>query len=119
MASFLEVMHAGAPALLAQMLGGDINAAVSAAGTNQATATALITDYSIVTTVASGTGVILPSANGQPISVVLNAGANPLTVYPASGETMNTTLNGGVQIAVGKTAIFIPHINRWFANISA
>jgi hypothetical protein len=58
---------------------------ITAAGTTQGTATALTTDYNVVTTTASGTGVVLPAGTaGRCISVV-NRGANTLNIYPAVG----------------------------------
>jgi len=65
------------------------NATVSAAGTNQATGTALTKDYNVCTTVASGTGVVLPTASAGRRIVIVNAGANQLNIYPASGASIN------------------------------
>ena len=119
MASLTETMHAGAHALLAGMIGQDEETAISAAGTTQATATQTKASISVVSTVAASAGVILRSANGRSIELKLNTGANTLTVYPAIGEKMNGTTNGSVQIATGKSALFVPHINGWYSNISA
>ena len=60
---------------------------ISAAGTTQATATVLVGDTKIVTTTAPGTGVILPTGVGRDITVI-NRGANPLLVYPATGYSI-------------------------------
>ena len=61
---------------------------ISAAGTTQATATVLVGDTNIVTTTAPGTGVILPTGVGRDITVI-NRGANPLLVYPATGYSID------------------------------
>jgi Chaperone of endosialidase len=58
---------------------------ITAAGTNQATATALTKSVNNVTTAASGTGVVLPVAMSTPgMSVtVINSSTSALLVYPA------------------------------------
>lgn len=61
---------------------------ITAAGTNQSTATLLTTKINDVTTTASGTGVRLPPATVSDYITVINHGANPLNVYPATGETV-------------------------------
>ncbi len=59
--------------------------AIAAAGALQATATVLTRTYNIVTTVAAGTGVALPSVTiPGTIVTVVNRGANSLLVYPAN-----------------------------------
>lgn len=65
-----------------------VTTGITAAGTNQGTATAITSTINNVTTVASGTGVRLPAAAvGYTISVA-NHGANSLAIYPATGETV-------------------------------
>ena len=67
-----------------------VNPAVSAAGTVQGNATALTTEFNRVSTVASGAGVVLPTAvAGMAISIV-NSSANSLLVYPATGAAINS-----------------------------
>ncbi len=83
--------------------------AVSAAGTNQATATPLTKKINNVSTVGSGTGVNLPASAAGVSIIVQNNGANPLTVYPAQGAS--DTINGlaatvGVKLVVGSVATF-------------
>ena len=77
------------------------NASVSAAGTNQGTATVLTSTYNVVTTVASGAGVELPvpASPGTSVSIV-NKGANALLVYPNSG--------GAIDAASTNVAISVP-----------
>lgn len=93
-------------------LAGGVNhvyqSGISAAGTTQATATALpnVVKLIEVDTVASSTGVNLPTCiNGTELKVY-NNGASTLTVYPAvannpvtsAQDTINngTTLSGGI-----------------------
>lgn len=89
---------------------GDLNTAVSAAGTNQATATLLTASTSIVTTVNAGTGVRLPltpTVSAKDRLHVANHGANTLAVYPPSGGKLsNNTANVPALIAPNKCADF-------------
>jgi hypothetical protein len=91
-----------------------VTTGISAAGTTQGTATAISAPtyfgsraYQVVSTVASGTGVVLPTAvAGMEIKVV-NAGANPLAIYPASGATINGYgANNPYLLGVGVSARF-------------
>lgn len=116
-----ELMGSGMPASQAAKLGSDdASLTVSAAGTTQATATLLTSDFSVVTTVASGAGVRMPSAHGQGLWVIINAGANVLSAYPATSEKFNNlAANTSVQIAPGKCAMLWGDNNIWGVNISA
>ena len=80
---------------------------ISAAGTTQGTGTALTTSYNIVTTVASGTGVVLPAGSAGLRVVVVNKGANSLNVYPASGAAIDSAAtNAAVVLPVNGTATY-------------
>jgi hypothetical protein len=73
--------------------------AVSAAGSTQGTATALTADLNVVTTVAAGAGVVLQTAAAGKTVRVINKGANPLKVYPASGAAVDA-LGANVSITI-------------------
>ena len=93
-----------------------VTTGITAAGTNQSTATLLSVGYNKVSTVASGTGVILPSNPVVGASVTVdNYGANTLEVYPQTGGTIGglsantptSLLNGAAAItlvAISSTA---------------
>ncbi len=101
----------------------DLNSAVSAitpvivtgivaTGTNQGTAVALLGNHSIqrITTTPSGTGVRLPGPTLPADMIVVNSGANSLSIYPASGHTINggpanTPITLGVNAAVRLVAV--------------
>jgi hypothetical protein len=72
---------------------------LTAAGSSQSTALVLTTYENYVSTVAPGTGVqisqTLMTAGYRDILIV-NEGTNPLTVWPASGDTINA-LGANVQ----------------------
>ena len=67
-----------------------VGTSISAAGTAQGNATAIGNMFNVVSTVASGAGVVLPTAvAGMRISVI-NTSANALLVYPASNGIINS-----------------------------
>lgn len=70
-------------------LSPNVNNAVTAAGTVQGDATALSVPINVVSTVASGTGVVFPTAIAGFRYTVFNTGANALKIYPASGAQIN------------------------------
>src|SRR5579859_927142 len=77
---------------------------VTSAGNSQATATPLTADYNRVTTVAAGTGVILPIPLPGNLTGVVNHGANPLFIYPAVGVTIDELMpNNAVVLPAGQT----------------
>lgn len=70
---------------------------IAAAGTTQANATQLTAVFNQLDTVASSTGVNLPSSKGSNktpfcFCVIINNGASPVTVYAAQGTS--DTING-------------------------
>ncbi len=90
MALAKEMMGGGFSALAARAINGQINATVSAAGTTQATGTALNAGHNIVTTVAASSGVRLPACEiGDEVFVYNGQVTNALTVYPDTGATIN------------------------------
>ena len=66
-----------------------VSATVTAAGTNQGTATAITSTVSFITSAAAGTGVILPTPDIGTKATIVNHGANPINIYPAVGHTID------------------------------
>lgn len=62
---------------------------LTATGSTAADALQLSADWNTVATTAAGTGVKLPPTEAGAVVCVYNAGANTLTVYPATGSTIN------------------------------
>ena len=95
---------------------------ITAAGAAKASATPLTAVINEVDTVGSNTGVNLPLSTGQrntPFSycVVINNGANTLTVYPA--QTGSDTVNGTTSVtqAAGSVVTYISgKQGAWFTN---
>ena len=95
--------------------------ALTATGTNQGTALAIKTMQNRFTTVASGTGAILPAAVPGMNIVIMNAGANSLQVYGNGSDTINGIAAAtGVSLASGKTAEYFTTVSgAWHQLLSA
>ena len=104
-----KIFAAGLAGPLAAAMLQDVVQNATAAGTNQATAYAIVNACVMFTTVASGTGAILPSTAAPSDFVwIYNRGANALLVYPPVGAQI---LVGGTNIpfsiAAGTPALFM------------
>lgn len=62
---------------------------LTAAGTNQATALQLTSDWNEVDTTPAGTGVLLSALQPGQSQTVFNQGLNPLLVYPPPGAQID------------------------------
>ena len=95
-----------------------ISAAVSAAGTAQGTATALVSNINNVTVVATGaTGVRLPTAvAGMRILIRNSDSADTLNIYPATGGTINAlAANAAFTLTAGSTTeLMATTATQWY-----
>lgn len=82
----------------------DVGTAISAAGTTQGTATALVNTLNGIGTVASGSGVILYAGSAGDCQLVYNGGANAVMVYPPSGARINGLVTNTAHILATNTA---------------
>lgn len=79
-----------------------VNGALTAAGTTQQNALGLTGDWNNVETVASGTGVVMPTLKPGNDITVRNSGSNPLNVYPFPGSQINANaINAPHVVAPG------------------
>lgn len=99
-----------------------VTTGISAAGTNQGSATGITANINVVSTVASGTGVILNGVTsiGCPV-IVYNGGVNPLIVYPNSGQSINSLpANTGHVLNKNTTCCYYNvSTTQWIAVLSA
>lgn len=79
----------GLSAVAQAAVSGDQTTGISAAGTTQATATALTTDANFISTCAAAAGVILPIGENGKTCHVYNGGVGICYVYPPVGGTIN------------------------------
>ncbi len=85
----------------------DTDTGVSAAGTTQGTAQLLVKSMTVLSTVASGAGVLLlPNLIGVP-QMVYNGGANACKVYPPSGYSINQlSANTALTLPINTAVMF-------------
>jgi len=87
----------------------DAKAAISAAGTNYATATQLPWGVSQTSTCAAGAGVRMPTAYaGNPV-IHTNDGANAELLYPFSGDNLGAGVDVAITLGVGQTVHYVAH----------
>jgi len=92
----------GLPPLAAQAIAGTVNDGLTATGTTQATALLISGDLNVFSTVASGTGCILPVGGENDTYSIINDGANALLIYPPVGGTINGgAVNASASLAAG------------------
>jgi hypothetical protein len=85
----------------------DVGVSISAAGTTQATATLLINGINMISTAASGSGVVLFNYIPGGLQIVWNGGANPVKVYPPSGSRINAlTADSAMTLAANTACAF-------------
>lgn len=86
-----------------------LNLGLTATGTTQLTALVLTAMHNVITTVTlTNYGVQLPVPLGPGLRcIIANQGANPLSVYPAIGGTIDqAAVNAPVFIPTGATAVY-------------
>jgi hypothetical protein len=95
------------------------NAAVTA-GTNSQGQGALTSDYNVITTATNNpSGVTLPTATAGRRIVVVNEGANPISVFPASGAYIDSNvIDTSVTIPVnGKVTFDASSTTQWYSTL--
>ena len=99
MAYAREAMGGGISAGTAKALNGQIRT-LAAAGSTVTDAALTTTSNTYVTPVSSGQGVIIADGEITDTVIVFNAGANPLKVYPPTGDAFNQlSVNTGFTLA--------------------
>ena len=107
MAIIRNLMGIGMPGPLGRVLLGDLEDFVGATGTTQATAYEIGYGVTRFTGVDSGTGGVLPAGTIGDEILVINAGSNPLSIYPNSGSSINTlSANAAFSVATASSTMF-------------
>lgn len=117
-----RLLGSGIAPVAAVNICGDVATSLTATGSSNSDALQLSAAINHVGTTAASTGVklLIPEVGSQ--MVVINSGANALTVYPGTGCTINalTATTGGFSVAAGGRALFIgTSSTNWFAILSA
>lgn len=95
-----RVQASGNSGLATISICGDGATGLTATGTTAADALQLSAVWNTVGTTAASTGVKLPPTEAGSMVCVYNAGASTLTVYPATGSTINA---GASSLSVTST----------------
>ena len=116
-----DIMGGGLSAGQAKAINGNTNFSLSAAGTTQATATALTATNNYISTVAGSSGVRLPNASHRDSIRIYNAGANPLTIYPPVGSRIYpASTNTGITLGnPGLIELYKWSDTIWVGQLSA
>lgn len=93
--------NASTGALSTKYLLESVQTGITAAGTDQLTATALASTINVISTTALGTGVKMPAAVAGMKIYVINNGANSLAVYPNTGASINS---GAANVAFNQVS---------------
>jgi len=92
------------------------------AGTNAQGQGALTSDLSVITTAAANpSGVTLPTATTGRRVVVVNKGANPVNIFPASGAIIDAlSANASIQLAVNGVMEFnAASTTQWYSSFNS
>lgn len=95
----------------------NVTTGISAAGTNQGSATALTRAINVVSTVAAGAnGVVMPTAVAGMNVIIINTSATALNVYPASSAAIDAlALNAAFSLSAGAKLQFIAtSTTQWY-----
>lgn len=95
-----------------------VNSAVTATGTTQADAAQLTKEINVVSTVAVGTGVILPVSVPGMVIIINNTSANTLNVYPAVDAIINSgAANAAYTHAAGSSLqYYSTSATQWYTT---
>jgi hypothetical protein len=103
-----RLVQAGLSANQAAAVQGTVAAGLTALGTTQANSLPLGADNNQFTTVAAGTGCMLPQMNPGDDITVYNGGANALLIYPpVGGQIKGLGVNVGYSLAVATPLAYI------------
>lgn len=122
MALAFDIMKGGFSSGAAKAINGQVQSAVSAAGTSISDATDLTASINVVTTAAASSGVQLPRCEIGDGIEILNLGANAVMVYPDHTANQINNLTAGVGFPLGtNTSVWLRKFtsSRWMAYLSA
>jgi hypothetical protein len=122
MALALDIMKGGFSAGAADAINGQIKASISAAGTTISDATALTASTNLLSTVASGAGVLLPNGEIGDSVEIYNGGANTCKVYPPTSLQAINQLSVGTAVSLATvTAATFRKVSttQWIVFLSA
>lgn len=117
-----NLMGVGMPAAHANLIVGAVDGgALTATGTNQATALLMSRSFNYFGTVSASTGAQLPACDPGDSVIVANGGLQTLSVYGQTGDAIDGgSVNAAFSVATNTTAIFYRcTATAWVVNLSA
>lgn len=119
-----SLVFATSPSLTTPSLSGETFSTTAnvTAGTNAQGQGALTSDYNVITTAAANpSGVTLPTATTGRRVLVVNKGANPINIYPATGATVDAlAANASIQLAVNGVLEFnASSTTQWYSSFNS
>lgn len=119
-----SLVFATSPSLTTPSLSGETFSTSNnvTAGTNAQGQGALTSDYNVITTAAANpSGVTLPTATQGRRILVVNKGANPVNVYPATGGAIDAlAANASIQVPVSGVMEFnASSTTQWYSSFNS
>jgi len=114
-----RVLGSGTPSLTTVSICGDGATGLVAVGSTAADALQLSAIWNTLTTSSASTGVKLPPTEAGAMVGIRNDSGQTITVYPATGSTINAAA-ASYSLATAKTALFFaPSATTWAAILTA
>jgi len=114
-----RVLASGNSGLATTSICGDGATGLTATGTTAADALQLSAVWNAVATTAASTGVKLPPTEAGAVVCVYNAGASTLTVYPATGSTINAGASSLSVTATTRVLFIATSATTWISIAGA
>jgi len=114
-----RVLSAGNSPLSSTSICGDAATALVATGSSTTDALQLSACYNSVITTAASTGVKLPPTEAGAMVAVYNGGASTLTVYPATGSTINAAAASLSVTATTRVLFIATSATTWISIAGA
>jgi hypothetical protein len=97
-----------------------VTTGITAAGSNQGTATGLTRPINVVSSVSASTGVILPATVPGMRIVIINTSGTAVNVYPASGGAINSlSTNAAYSLQAGGRLEFVAVTSTQWYTLNA
>ena len=114
-----RVLASGNSPLSTTSICGDGATALVATGSTAADALQLSACYNSIITAAASTGVKLPPTEAGAMVAIYNGGASTVTVYPATGSTINAAASSLAVTATTRVLLIATSATTWISIAGA
>lgn len=117
-----DLINAGLPAGVAEIMGWFPTTTFAATGTTQGTAAQLPANYTVITSATGGASDsvrVSKDVNGGKLApiMIVNATSAAVNVFPSTGESINAlAANAALVVAANKAVILIPISQTLYAS---